>query len=158
MAAYGIREMVPEEYPRLADFLYMAVFVPPGQPTPPRDILALPEMQVYIQGFGEGSADRAMVAEAEGRLVGAAWARIMADYGHVDDLTPSLAVAVEAACRGRGIGGALLRALLDRLAQDGYRQASLSVQKENPAVALYKRLGFRILAERGTEYIMGKTL
>lgn len=46
-----------------------------------------------------------MVAEAAGKLVGAAWARIMEDYGHVDDDTPSLAAAVEAPYRGRGSAG-----------------------------------------------------
>ncbi len=158
LARYLIRNLQPAEYPLLADFLYMAIVVPPGQPPPPRDILTLPEMRVYIQGFGEGGADRAMTAEVEGRLVGAAWARIVEDYGHVDDDTPSLAVAVEAPYRGQGIGGALLRALLDQLAQAGYRRASLSVQKENPAVALYRRLGFQTLRETESEYTMGNTL
>lgn len=33
-------------------------------------------------------------------------------------------------------------------------RASLSVQKGNPALRLYQRTGFRIVAERGTEYLM----
>lgn len=158
LARYLIRNLRPAEYPLLADFLYMAIFVPPGQQPPPREVLALPDMQVYIQDFGRGTGDRAVAAEAAGRLVGAAWARIVEDYGHVDDDTPSLAVAVEAPYRGQGIGGALLRALLDQLAQAGYRRASLSVQKENPAVALYRRLGFQTLRETESEYIMVNTL
>ena len=52
----------------------------------------------------------------------------------------------------------LLRALLDQLAQAGYRRASLSVQKENPAGALYRRLDFHTLRETESEYIMVKTL
>ena len=141
LARYLIRNLQPAEYPLLADFLYMAIFVPPGQQPPPREVLALPDMQVYIQDFGRGTGDRAVAAEAAGRLVGAAWARIMGDYGHVDNATPSLAVAVAEPYRGQGIGGELLRALLGALKQAGYRRASLSVQKENPAAALYRRLG-----------------
>ena len=60
--------------------------------------------------------------------------------------------------QSQGIGGALLRALLNQLAQAGYRRASLSVQKENPAVALYRRLGFQTLRETESEYIMVNTL
>ena len=56
--------------------------------------------------------------------------------------------------RGRGIGTQLLTALLRLLRENGYRQVSLSVQKENPALRLYQRTGFRILAETGTEYLM----
>ncbi len=158
MMEYRVRDMTPAEYPLLADFLHMAIFVPPGQPPPPREVLASPEMQVYFKNFGQGAGDRGVVAEAAGKLVGAAWARIMEDYGHVDDDTPSLAAAVEAPYRGQGIGGALRRALLDQLAQAGYRRASLSVQKENPAVALYRRLDFHTLRETESEYIMVKTL
>lgn len=155
-----IRRLRPAEYPLLADFLYMAIFVPPGQQPPLREVLALPDAGhagIY-PGLRPGDGDRAVAAEAAGRLVGAAWARIVEDYGHVDDDTPSLAVAVEAPYRGQGIGGALLRALLDQLAQAGYRRASLSVQKENPAVALYRRLGFQTLRETESEYTMGNTL
>ena len=138
---YRVRDMTPAEYPLLADFLHMAIFVPPGQQPPPREVLASPEMQVYFKNFGQGAGDRGVVAEAAGKLVGAAWARIMEDYGHVDDDTPSLAAAVEAPYRGQGIGGALLRALLDQLAQ-----------------ALYRRLDFHTLRETESEYIMVKTL
>lgn len=158
MAAYEIRVMTPEEYPLLEDFLYLAIHIPPGQEPPPREVLDSPALQVYIRGFGQGKTDRAMVAEIDGKSVGAAWARIMGDYGHVDNATPSLAVAVAEPYRGQGIGGELLRALLGALKQAGYRRASLSVQKENPAVSLYKRLGFQILRESGAEYIMIKAL
>ena len=39
-------------------------------------------------------------------------------------------------------------------ASRGYRKASLSVQKANYAVSMYKKLGFEIVDENGEEYIM----
>ena len=56
--------------------------------------------------------------------------------------------------RGQGIGTELLRAMMDALEREGVRQVSLSVQKGNPAVRLYRRVGFRIIRETEEEYIM----
>ena len=41
-----------------------------------------------------------------------------------------------------------------KLGELGYRQASLSVQKANYAVRLYEKAGFRVLRDKGEEYIM----
>ena len=153
-----IRGLEPEEYGCLEDFLYEAIFVPEGQTPPPRSILTEPALRVYVDGFGEGAADIAVAAEADGRVVGAAWARIMDDYGHLDDETPSLAVALYAPYRGRGLGGALLEALLGELKARGWRRASLSVQKRNRAQRLYRRLGFEEVVDKGEELLMARTL
>ena len=153
-----IRAMRPEEYPLLEEFLYQAIFVPEGEVPPERSIVKKPELRVYVDGFGTGPADRCMVAEASGAVVGAAWSRIMDDYGHLDDETPSLAIALLPEWRGRGIGGALLRALLEALARSGFRRASLSVQKANRAARLYGRLGFEVVEDKGEEYLMAKGL
>ena len=40
------------------------------------------------------------------------------------------------------------------LKEQGYRQASLAVQKANYAVRMYKKLGFRVVDESSEEYIM----
>lgn len=44
--------------------------------------------------------------------------------------------------------------MLLELKKQGYKQASLSVQKINYAVQMYKKLGFVILDENDEEYIM----
>lgn len=41
----------------------------------------------------------------------------------------------------------MMGALLDELRDAGYARASLSVQKENQALRLYERLGFRIVGD-----------
>ncbi len=151
-----IREMRKSEYPLLEDFLYEAIFIPEGTEPPPRDILSAPELRVYVDGFGESADDRCFVAEANGKIVGAVWTRIMDDYGHIDDDTPSFAISLYKEYRGHGTGTALMRTMLDALEKAGYSQASLSVQKANRAVNLYRRVGFETIGENSEEYIMVK--
>ncbi len=109
---YTIREIADEEYSILEDFLYEAVFVPPGIPAPPKSIINRPELRVYIAGFGTKKDDIGLVAEANGKVVGAVWVRIMNDYGHIDDDTPSFAISLYKEYRGFGIGTALMRKTL----------------------------------------------
>lgn len=149
-----MREIRPEEHDLLREFLYQAIYLPDGVEPPPWSVVDLPELQVYVTDFGTRPGDHCMVAEVEKKVVGAAWSRIMEDYGHIDNDTPSLAISLLPEYRGLGIGTRLLNALLLLLRENGYRQASLSVQKENPALRLYERAGFRILTEKGTEYLM----
>ena len=155
---YKIRKMKAEEYDLLNDFLYEAIFVPDGAKPPEKSILQLPELQVYTDDFGSSPHDRAFVAEAEGKIVGAAWARIMKDYGHMDDQTPSLAISLYKEYRGMGIGTALLKNLMMDLKAAGYEKVSLSVQKDNCAVKMYEKAGFTVCAEKKEEYLMAANL
>jgi len=149
-----IRKIRPSEIPLLSDFLYEAIFVPAGSAPPPRDIIQEPELQVYLTDFGKRKDDIGFVAEVDQRIVGAVWARIMNDYGHVDDQTPSLSISIFKEYRGRGIGTALMKTMLKELQDRGYKQASLSVQKANYAVRMYEKAGFEVVEEKGEEYIM----
>jgi ribosomal-protein-alanine N-acetyltransferase len=149
-----IRPMEPAEYPLLREFLYQAIYVPAGMAPPPRQVVDRPELRIYIQDFGTRPGDCCLAAETEGQVVGAVWSRIMEDYGHIDGATPSLAISLLPEYRRRGMGTALLEALFPLLREKGFSRVSLSVQKENPAVALYRRTGFQTVAERDTEYLM----
>lgn len=153
-----IRKMQQAEYPLLADFLYEAIFIPHGVEPPPRSISSRPELQVYISEFGGNEHDIALVAELKGKIVGAVWVRIMNDYGHIDDTTPSFAISMYKEYRGRGIGTALMKEMLSILKQRGYKQASLSVQKKNFAAEMYRKLGFQVVEENEEEYLMVKKL
>ena len=155
LAKCRVRRFKDEEYPLLNDFLYDAIYIPDGAELPPRDIINSPELKVYTLHFGKLKGDVAFAAEFDGKVVGAAWARIMNDYGHIDDETPSLAIAVKKEYRGMRIGLQLMIQLLTALCGMGYKRVSLSVQKENfYAVKLYVKLGFRILRTEEQEYIM----
>lgn len=151
---YTIREIKKTEYPLLADFLYEAIYISDGAESPPRSIIDSPELQVYIDHFGELKDDRGLVAQADGKVVGAVWVRIMKDYGHIDDQTPSFAISLYKEYRGHGIGTRLLKEMLALLKKSGYERASLAVQKANYAVKMYLNAGFEIVDENAEEYIM----
>ena len=148
-----IRKIRPEEYSLLREFLYQAIYLPEGVEPPPRSVVDLPELQIYVTDFGTRPGDHCLVAEVEKKVIGAAWCRIMEDYGHIDSSTPSLAISLLPEYRGQGTGTQLLNGLLLLLREYGYQQASLSVQKENPALRLYQRVGFQIAAESGNQGI-----
>ena len=150
---YKIRCLKPTEYSILDEFLYEAIFIPEGVELPPREIIHHSDMQVYVKDFGK-KTDFAMAAEVDGKIVGAVWTRIMDDYGHVDDETPSFAISLYKEYRGYGIGTELMKQMLEVLKENGFKRASLSVQKANYAVKMYQRVGFQIIEDKGEEYIM----
>lgn len=149
-----IRKMQKDEYCLLSDFLYEAIFVPKGVEPPPKSVITCPELQVYIADFGSSKHDKALVAEVDGNIVGVIWARIMNDYGHIDEKTPSLAMSVIKSYRGMGIGTSLFTQMLSAEKSAGYSKLSLSVQKDNYAVKLYRKAGFTTVSETDEELIM----
>lgn len=146
--------MQPSEYRLLNDFLYNAIYVPQGVTAPSKSIIENDELQVYVKDFGKQKDDIALVAEVNGKVIGAVWARIMNDYGHIDNDTPSLAISLYKEYRGNGIGTDLMRNMLLQLKQRGYKRTSLAVQKANYAVKTYKKVGFIVVGENSEEYIM----
>ena len=148
------RTLRDNETALLKEFTYEAIFLPAGAQPPDRSIVERPELSLYYEGFGSGRADNCIVAEQNGRIIGAIWSRIMRDYGHVDDDTPSLAISLYKEYRGQGIGTRLMDKMLERLMQQGFSQASLAVQKANYAVKLYEKAGFKTVAENNEEYVM----
>ena len=149
-----IRKLSIEESDLLKDFLYEAIFIPEGVEAPARDIVERPELRIYYDDFGSRPGDHCLAAETEGNVVGAVWTRIMNDYGHVDDETPSFAISLLPDFRNKGIGTRLMREMLSLLKECGYKQASLAVQKANYAVRMYKEVGFEIIDENEEEFIM----
>lgn len=143
---YIIREIEKAEYPLLDDFLYEAIFIPDGMQPPPKTVIGLPELQVYVADFGKQKDDICFLAEMNGKVVGAVWVRVMNDYGHIEDGVPSFAISLFKEYRGYGIGTALMKKLLYELKQRGYEKTSLSVKKANYAVKMYKDVGFEIIA------------
>ncbi len=119
-------------------------------------------VQLYVKAWGR-PGDTAMIALLDGFPVGAAWFRLFREtapgYGFVDEQTPELAVAVVPNARGKGVGSALLAALLERARADGHEALSLSVDRHNEgAIALYEQVGFRRLAETPDSFTLQVTL
>ena len=149
-----LRDLKENETELLKTFLYEAIFIPEGVKAPEKEIIEQPELKLYYEDFGTGSADHCIVADDDGKVVGAVWTRIMNDYGHVDDKTPSFAISLFKEYRGQGIGTQLMRKMLELLRKNGYKRASLAVQKANYAVRMYEKVGFRTVDENDEEYIM----
>jgi GNAT superfamily N-acetyltransferase len=133
----------------LWEMLYLALFVPPGEPPPPRSLLRDPALARYVEDWGIRSGDSGLIALVDGALVGAAWLRCFPasepGYGFVDERTPELSIAVLSAHRGKGIGSRLMERLLQ-----GVHSASLSCDPANPSWRLYVRFGFEPLPDGRT--------
>ena len=153
-----IRPIKQEDTRFLWEMLYQAIHVTQGAEPPSRDILRHPEIRRYLQDWGQPH-DSGFVAvdPSTAEPIGAVWLRLLIGdqkgYGYVDDETPELTVAVVPECRGKGIGTRLLSQLLATTGAR-YSSLSLSVSPDNPAVRLYRRMGFEIIGTCGTSLVM----
>jgi ribosomal protein S18 acetylase RimI-like enzyme len=154
---YFIRKIKSNELHQLENFLYEAIFQRDAEKLLPKDIINEPELKVYIEGFGKPD-DYCLVAELDGKIVGAVWTRILSGevkgFGNVDEYTPEFAISLYKEYRNMGIGSALMKNMLNLLKKRGYKKASLAVQKDNYAVKMYQDLGFKTVEELSEEYIM----
>ena len=131
----------------LRALLFEAAFWRPDVVRPPLErALADPALARYVEGFGR-PGDFGLVAQEGAEPLGAAWWRYFQagepGYGFVDEATPEVSAAVLPTHRRRGTGTALLGELERQARDQGIKRLSLSVERDNPATALYERLGFR---------------
>lgn len=108
----------------------------------------------YVEGWGR-TGDIGLIAEdTEHQVIGAAWLRLWsaddAGYGYLTETIPELAIAVLPTYQNHGVGSRLLLQLLE-IAQTKFPAVSLSARADNPAVRLYQREGFVLVA--GTEVV-----
>ncbi len=88
-----------------------------------------------------------LVWEEDGQVLGYVGSQTVLDE------TDMMNVAVSAQARRRGIAQALVEALVIQLKQRGSRCLTLEVRASNaPAIALYKKLGFRQVGRRPNYY------
>lgn len=153
-----IREIESNEIPLLTDFLYEAIFQPEDKPKITRTVLQKPMIWAYVDRFGTQPEDLCRVASVDGLIIGAAWSRSGCSYGKVDDKTPELAISIYPEYRNKGIGTRLMASLLEILRTKGFDKVSLSVDKNNYAVKMYRKFGFEAIAERDHDYLMIKRL
>ena len=157
MGNYNIRGIRQNEIHLLEDFLYEAIFQRDENNLVSRSIIKLPELSVFIDDFGNKD-DNCLVAEFEGKIVGAVWTRILCGeikgFGNVDDKTPEFAISLYREYKNMGIGTGLMKAMLELLKNKGYEKTSLAVQKDNYAVKMYQSVGFQIIDELEEEFLM----
>jgi len=151
---FAIRPGGEDDVVFLGLMIYEAAFHP-ERPRPPLDeALRLPHVARWVEGWGRAGDASVIAIEDGSRPVGAAWYRLFGRYergneGFVDAATPVLAVATAPDRCGRGIGGALLTALMEQARTVGFAALSLSVGGTNPATRLYERQGFVKVDGRG---------
>ena len=156
---YSIRSIEPSDQSHLWEFLYQAIYA--ASPVP-REIVHQPELAKYADAWGRlGDLGFMAVALENQASVGAAWVRLFTvenrGYGYIDEATPELAIAVLPEYRGQGIGTTLLMHLFEQ-AKHHYSAISLSVSVDNPAMRLYRRLGFEAVAQEGDSMTMKRDL
>jgi ribosomal-protein-alanine N-acetyltransferase len=108
------------------------------------EALALPSTHALVVD-GEGkplSEDRPNAAPPAG----------FALSRHVLDEEELLLIAVRPECRRRGIGETLIRLLFEAARSRGIRRIYLEMRRGNPALHLYRKLGFEPIGERPNYY------
>ena len=141
-------QLVPlsaSDEPFLWEMLYQALYVPPGKPAFPREILKDPDIACYVQGWGR-PGDWGLLALQGETPVGAIWLRqwsgVEKGYGFVSPDIPELSIALLPEFRNRGLGTRMLETVIS-MAKEQVPGLSLSVVEDSPARGLYERLGFR---------------
>ena len=112
------------------------------------ELRADPALARYVADWGRpGDAGAIAIAIDDRTPVGAAWFRLFPaeepGYGFVADDVPELAIFLEPAARGRGVGRTLMNRLSNLAFSAGFQTLSLSVRQNNhPAMHLYLDLGY----------------
>ncbi len=98
----------------------------------------------YQEQFADARFD---VILSEGRPIGRLYVERLEDEIHIID------IALLPEHRGAGIGSGILGTLLEEAAGAGKR-VRIYVERENPAMTLYQRLGFREIGDTGVYLLM----
>jgi len=88
-----------------------------------------------------------LIVERAGEAIGRLYLRDDPEVFHIVD------ISLMPDSRGRGIGGAIMQDVLDQ-AGDAGKAVSIHVEKNNPARALYTRLGFEVVKDAGVYDLM----
>lgn len=161
MPKITIRPATAADQAFLTDMLVEAANAPHYRETR-EQLLANPQKTHYVTDWPRPT-DLGVVATNEaGQPLGAAWLRYFPAedpaYGFVNESIPELAIGVIATERGKGLGRQLLRAIATKARESGATHISLSVDRENPALHLYKSEGYHHITSGETSDTMLLTL
>lgn len=103
--------------------------------------------QSFVDEMTTNKCARYIVAEEDGRVIAYAGAWLVFDEGHITN------IAVEQSARGRGVGTAVTRALMQYASNMGVSYMTLEVRRSNLAAQrMYRALGFIELGVRKRYY------
>jgi ribosomal protein S18 acetylase RimI-like enzyme len=131
--------------------LFHAAHMEQDEGTSVANVMSNPDLAPYVEDWGRETDLGFIATEFETkRNLGAAWVRLIPRnqhfYGQIDPDTPELAIAVEPAAAGKGIGTLLMQRLIDT-ARSKYPAIVLSVRADSRALGLYERFGFEATGE-----------
>jgi GNAT superfamily N-acetyltransferase len=154
-----LRRALPSDLPFLAEMGGYAAHWRPGAEQPPAEILlADPHLSRYLAAWGRAGDAGIVALDERDRPIGAAWYRLFTrdepGYGFLAESIPELSIGVRPSVRGRGVGTALMNALVRLAREEGHAALSLSVEPDNPARRLYERVGFRKVGTEGGSWTM----
>ena len=144
----------PQDEALVKEVVYQSIYVPKGNPRPSRGIMESADLRKYYEHWGKkGDYGLSVTPALSQKPVGAALVRYhvasKAGYGFVSEQIPELSVALLPGYRGMGLGSQLLERLISDLEAQGCPGISLSVDKRNPAMKLYEKLGFKTVRLEG---------
>src|SRR5258708_11949156 len=135
-----LRPALQDDLETLWCFLAIAAYEPDSNAAKEVPVVAL-----HLAGWRR-PVDFGVIAEQGGVAIGAAWARQFSrdenPVFYVDERTPEVSIGVTENARGQGVGELLLRTLM--LESDRRRVSlCLNARDTNPAIRLYKKVGFQ---------------
>jgi ribosomal protein S18 acetylase RimI-like enzyme len=118
-----------------------------GMPPEQRDVFVERQFEAqnrHYETFRDTSFEVVLVdGEPAGRLI----------VGHWPEELRVVDIAQLPEFRGRGVGGTLMRRLIEEAEERGVK-TSIHVERFNSAQRLYARLGFRLVSEAGGVYLL----
>lgn len=158
MAVYSIREAAVADVRVLTDMMVEAANWNAVAPRPRAAILADVQHTRYVHGWRRPGDAGTVAVGQDGTPVGACWFRLFPSdapgFGYVAGGVPELILGVSPIHRAQGVGRQLLRATAELARSGGYQRISLSVERANHAVALYRSEGFATVGRSGTRETM----
>jgi len=116
------------------------------------------DLKYLLEDWGR-KGDTGIIAEDNhNNPIGAAWYRFWTEekhsYGYINESIPELTLAVSEEWRGKGVGRELIKRLITEAKNQNLTKVSLSVEKENFAVNLYQKVGFKVYIDNPGDYTM----
>ena len=148
MSAFSLRPVEPHESVLIFSFLTLAARMAESH-EPIQQALTDKQLTKYWQGWGRtGDLGIVAIRESDALPVSCAFLRQLptTDDGFLADGVLELAFGTVPNERGQGVGTATLSRLIEA-SRPVAQGISLSVRSDNPAVNLYRRLGFQTVQE-----------
>lgn len=160
--SFRIRPAAQSDGAFLGDMIVEAANWRQGGARPRHEIIASADHSRYITGWMRPSDAGFVALDEHDSPVGAAWYRTFPrtdpGLGYIATGVPELIIGVRPIWRAHGVGRALLQSLCRHATDQGFARLSLSVERDNFAVTLYRSEGFAVTRPGGGRDTMVKRL